>query len=134
MPAKSCWEQRDKPFTSREQQPELGLKPRKNHGKATIFRFSRRDFDFVGLAVVAAVKCAAQEIQRSISFFGFKICRGPRGLCPIEKLECVVPPPDLVFATMAGEEMGRIPRDKISEVLVDETAIFRVPSKGANKL
>jgi len=39
---------------------------------------------------------------------------------PIEKLECVVAPTDLVFATMAGEEMGRIPRDKISEVLVDD--------------
>jgi len=38
---------------------------------------------------------------------------------PIERVECVVAPADLVFATLNGTELGRIPRSSISEVLVD---------------
>ena len=39
---------------------------------------------------------------------------------PIERVECVVAPADLIFATLNGTELGRIPRSSISEVLVDD--------------
>jgi hypothetical protein len=39
---------------------------------------------------------------------------------PTEKVECVVTPGDLVFAKLNGTELGRVPRNRISEVVVDD--------------
>ena len=35
-------------------------------------------------------------------------------------VECVVAPHDFVFAKMSGEELGRVPRDSIEEVVFDD--------------
>lgn len=39
---------------------------------------------------------------------------------PVEDVECVVGPTDLIFAKFGGVAMGRIPRNEIVEVLMDD--------------
>src|SRR6266404_8388630 len=39
---------------------------------------------------------------------------------PMENVECVVAPADFIFAKLNGTELGRVPRDSVFEVLVDD--------------
>jgi hypothetical protein len=85
---------------------------------------------FVGLFAILALsgwvwwRASNRLLKKFNGEFHFSVATYVVGLpgCDraIERMECVVTPTDFVFARMNGQEMGRIPRNQISEVLVDD--------------
>ena len=48
---------------------------------------------------------------------GLADCNSPK-----KNVECVVAPQDVVFASLGGQEYGKIPRNAVEEVQIDDTS------------